>query len=93
MDRYQFFYEKGTLQIVAVYHGCKTRSQVWKNPATYIEVNVVDPPYTVTRDHKVVLGPEGAVVGTILAGEKPARVPIPGPAEAKKPWYRRLLHL
>ena len=60
----QFFYRKDTLQIDAVFRGCKTESARFKDKATYMEVNVADPPYPVTRDHKVVLDPEGNVVGT-----------------------------
>jgi len=61
---YQFFFKKDTLQIDAVYRNCKTQSTVFKDPATYMEVNVVDPPYEVTRNHKVILDAAGNVIGT-----------------------------
>lgn len=60
----QFFYRKDTKQIDAVYRDCTTTSAVFKDPATYMEVNVVDPPYEVTRDHKVVLDADGNVIDT-----------------------------
>ena len=37
---------------------------MFKDPAVYAEVNVVDPGYVVTRNHKVVLDAEGHVIGT-----------------------------
>ena len=59
---FQYFYRLDTLQIDAVYHDSKTTSSVFKDPAVYVEVNVSDPPYEVSRNHKVVLDGEGQVV-------------------------------
>lgn len=64
MTEYQFFYRRDSLQIDAVYRDCKTHSAKFKDVATYVEVNVTDPPFEVTRDHKVVLDAGGNVVGT-----------------------------
>lgn len=64
MVQTQFFYRKDTLQICAVYQDCTTESTVFKDPAKYVEINVVDPPYPVTRDHRVVLDAKGDVAGT-----------------------------
>jgi len=61
---FQFFYRRDNQQIDAVYRDCKSNSAVFKDPATYMEVNVTDPPYEVTRDHKVILDTEGNVIGT-----------------------------
>lgn len=60
----QFFYRLDTLQIDAVYLDCKSSSSVFKDSSTYVEVNVADPGYKVTRNHKVVLDAEGHVTGT-----------------------------
>lgn len=64
MTELQYFYRKDTLQIDAVYKDAETESSKYKDADVYVEVNVVDPGYAVTRDHKVILDAEGAVVGT-----------------------------
>lgn len=66
MTETQFFYRLDTLQIDAVFLNAKTNSRVFKNTGMYVEVNVTDPPYEVTRDHKVLLDGEGEVEGTVL---------------------------
>jgi len=79
MVEFQFFYRLNTLQIDAVYRDCTTESTVFKNPAVYVEVNVIDPPYEVTRDHKVILDAEGNVTGT-ESSPNPVQ-PTPTPPE------------
>jgi len=64
MVQIQFFYRLDTLQIDAVFRDCTTESTVFKDTDVYAEVNVTDPPYEVTRDHKVVLDAAGRVVDT-----------------------------
>lgn len=64
MVRIQFFYRRDTLQIDAVYVNCMTQSMVLRDPKKYVEVHVVDPPYEVTRNHRVVLDDEGEVLTT-----------------------------
>lgn len=64
MVKIQFFYRKDTLQIDAVYRDCKTNSVKFNDRDTYVEVNVTNPAYEVSRDHKVVLNKEGKAVGT-----------------------------
>lgn len=59
----QFFYRKDTFQIDAVFQNCETQSAIFHDPVVYVEVNVDDPPYSVTRNHKVILE-KGKVVGT-----------------------------
>lgn len=41
-----------------------TNSKKFKDANVYAEVNVVNPSYKITRDHKVILGSNGAVIGT-----------------------------
>jgi len=78
---YQFFFKKDTLQIDAVYRDCKTTSTVFKDTNVYAEVNVTDPPYEVTRDHKVILDAEGNVIDT-----EPSPNPVqPTPTPPKTP--------
>ena len=79
MTDYQFFYRKDTFQIDAVYRDSKTESMVFKDPATYVEVNVTDPLYVVDRDHKVVLGAEGQVIGTEPSVNPVQPTPAPNP--------------
>lgn len=67
MTEIQFFYRINNLQIDAVYKGNKTNSTVFKDSTIYVEVNVTDPPYEVTRDHKVVLATDGTVMTTTPA--------------------------
>jgi len=81
---YQFFYRLDTLQIDAVYRDCKTNSTVFKDTNVYAEVNVVNPPYAVTRNHKVVLDAEGNVIGT---------EPTPNPAQPYTPKLYRAYRL
>jgi len=77
MVEIQFFYRKDTLQIDAVFRDCTTTSTVFKDTNVYAEVNVTDPPYEVTRDHKVILDAEGNVIDT---GPSPNPVqPTPTP--------------
>ena len=73
----QFFFRKDSLQIDAVYRGCKTQSAKWKDPATYIEVVVQDPKYVVSRNYKVVLDAGGHVLRT-TQHQNPAQ---PSPSE------------
>jgi len=88
MVEIQFFYRSNTGQIVAVYRGCKTRSQVFKDPATYIEVVVKDPAFAVTRNHKVVLDPKEKVIDT-EPSLNPVQLPqLPRKKAEKKPWYQ-----
>lgn len=61
---HQFFFRKDTLQIDAVYRNCKTNSTKYKDTSVYTEVNVINPSYEVTRDHKVVLDAGGIVIDT-----------------------------
>lgn len=61
----QFFYRKDTLQVDAVFRNSKTASPVFKDKAKYVEVNVKDPTYEVSRNHKVKLDPKGKVIDTI----------------------------
>jgi len=61
---YQFFYRLDPLQIDAVFRDCTTTRTVFQDTHVYAEVNVTDPPYEVTRDHKVVLDEAGNVIGT-----------------------------
>lgn len=77
--KYQFFYRLDTLQIDAVLRDCKTTSSVFKDPATYMEVNVTDPPYKVTRDRKVVLDAGGTVIGTHEFTNPVQPTPAPDP--------------
>ena len=90
MTEYQFFYRTDTLQIDAVYRGCKTESARFKDKATYIEVNVTDPAYEVSRDHKVVLDDDDNVIWTEVQENPlqptPARLEVPFLPEKKKPW-------
>lgn len=85
MTSYQFFYRLDTLQIDAVFRDCTTGSTVFKDPAIYVEVNVLDPPYEVTRDHKVILDAQGNVVDT-EAHANPVR-PAPPPEFPPNPGY------
>lgn len=64
MVEIQFFYKTDTLQIEAVYGDSTTNSSVFKDTNVYTEINVVDPPYSVTRNHKVILNAEGEVIDT-----------------------------
>ena len=64
MAKTQFFYRLDTLQIDAVFRGNKTQSHVFKDPSTYVEVNVKDPPYVVSRNHEVILDDDGNVLDT-----------------------------
>jgi len=77
--KYQFFYRLDTLQIDAVYRDCTTESTVFKDTSVYAEVNVTDPPYEVTRNHKVILDEEGNVVDT-EPSPNPVQ-PMPPPPE------------
>jgi len=67
MVQIQYFYRKDTEQIDAIFRDCQTNSAVWKDVTVYVEVNVEDPPYMVTRDHKVVLAVDGNVIGTVYS--------------------------
>ena len=60
----QFFYRLDTFQIDAVYRGCKSGSSKFTDGDVYAEVNVVDPSYVVSRDHIVILDPQGVVIDT-----------------------------
>lgn len=75
----QFFYRKDTLQIDAVYIDTITQSTVFKDPNVYVEVNVTDPPYVVSRDHKVVLDAQGNVSGTHEFTNPVQPTPAPDP--------------
>jgi len=75
----QFFYRLDTLQIDAVYRDCTTESTVFKDPSVYAEVNVEDPPYEVTRDHKVVLDADGNIVGSEPSPNPVQPTPEPNP--------------
>lgn len=66
----QFFYRKNTLQIDAVYKNCKTNSTKFKDKTVYTEVNVSDPAYKISRNHKVIIK-KGKIIGT-----KPSVNPI-----------------
>jgi len=83
MAQYQFFYRLDTHQIDAVYIECKTQSTLFKDTSVYAEVNVVNPPYEVTRNHKVMLDAEGNVVGT---------EPSPNPVQPHTPKLYRAYH-
>ncbi len=61
----QYFYRKDTLQIDAVFRDCQTNSAVFKDINIYAEVNVENPKYTVSRNHKVQLDAQGSVIGTL----------------------------
>lgn len=75
----QLFYRPDTLQIDAVFQECLTTSTKWKDSATYIEVNVTDPPFSVSRNHKVVLDDEGKVVDTEPSANPVQPAPTPNP--------------
>jgi len=60
----QFFYRKDTLQIDAVYRGCLSNSTKYVAGDTYEEVIWINPPFDVTRNHKVLLNAEGEVIDT-----------------------------
>lgn len=89
MVEIQFFYDKNSLQIMAVYVNVKTGSSVFKDADVYAEVNVEDPPYRVTRDHKVVLDPSGEITGTV-ASVNPVQ-PSPTLKEWPNPFHGRVV--
>lgn len=60
----QYFYRKDTLQIDAVNVDCKTNSSKFKDMEIYVEVNEFNPPYMLSRDHKVVLASD-VVIDTV----------------------------
>ena len=79
MTEYQFFYRLGTLQIDAVNVGCKSGSTKYKDANVYVEVNVTDPPYEVSRNHMVVLDVEDVVIGTHEFTNPVQPTPAPNP--------------
>jgi len=79
MVQIQFFYRIDTYQIDALYIDCKSNSTIYKDTNVYVEVNVTDPIYTVSRDHKVILDGEGNVIDTEEFINPTQPTPTPNP--------------
>lgn len=73
----QFFYRIDTLQIDAVFQGCKTNSAKYKDTTKYQEINVKDPLFPITRNHKVILNADEDIIGTEISPNPQQPVPTP----------------
>lgn len=82
----QFFYRLDTLQIDAVYIDCKTKSKVFKDLDVYVEVNVKDPSYELSRNRKVILDEGGQVVDTEDSVNPVQPTPDPNPNQEIIDW-------